>query len=53
MRGENGETILPSHVVLKAKRDENDHTYTFKARLEARGQGFDLVYAPVIDFALV
>lgn len=58
-RGEQGEGILPSHVVLKIKRDRNGNPSRFKARVVAGGNfqvpGMDLnaVYAPVVDLTVV
>lgn len=58
-RGRKGEVILPTHVVLKVKRNENGLPIKFKARVVAGGnfqvpgQDFEGVYSPVIDFTLV
>jgi len=50
---------LPSHVILKIKRNENGLAERFKARvvagghLQIKGTDCDNVYAPVVDYALV
>ncbi len=55
-KGPNGESILPTHVILKIKRDEQGRPIRFKARIVAgghmqiHGKDFDAVYAPVVDF---
>ena len=58
-RGPKGEIILPTHVVLKIKRDEMGNPEKFKARVVAggnfqiQGKDYDSVYAPVVDFTMV
>ncbi len=58
-KGPNGESILPTHVILKIKRDEQGLPIRFKARIVAGGRmqihrkDFDAVYAPVVDFTNV
>lgn len=50
---------LPTHVVLKIKRDNLGNPAQFKARvvaggnLQIQGQDFDTVFSPVADFTLV
>ena len=50
--------VLPTHVVLKVKRDENGLATRFKARIVAGGHlqviGKDVegVYAPVVDYSI-
>ncbi len=50
---------LPTHIILRIKRDENGNPIRFKARivvgghLQRPGIDFDNVYSPVVDFALV
>ena len=54
--GPRGERLLPTHVILKIKRNEHGQAVRFKARIVAGGnhqvQGKDVhgVYAPVIDY---
>ena len=56
IQGPNGEGILPTHFVLKIKRDEDGNPIRFKARIVAGGnhqvQGYDFddVYSPVVQF---
>lgn len=51
--------LIPTHIVLKIKRDKNGKPVRFKARIVAGGnlqiKGIDYqdVYAPVVDFSLV
>ena len=58
-RGPKGEMIVPTHVVLNIKRDEEGNPVQFKARVVAGGnfqvQGvdYDSVYTPVVDFTMV
>eukprot|EP00171_Calliarthron_tuberculosum_P001098 IDg1098t1 len=55
----NGAKVLPSHIILRIKRDEKGHPTRFKARVVAggnyqvRGKDFESVYAPVVDFTAV
>ena len=50
---------IPTHLILKVKRNSNGQSYRFKARIVAGGnlqikeEDFDVVYYPVIDFILV
>eukprot|EP00171_Calliarthron_tuberculosum_P021766 IDg21766t1 len=54
-----GNRVLPSHVVLKVKRNEEGQPVRFKARIVAggnfqvQGKDFNSIYAPVVDFTLV
>lgn len=57
--GKHDEVVLPSHVVLKVKRDADGNPSRFKARvvaggnLQIPGKDFNAVYAPVVDFTAV
>lgn len=50
--------VLPTHVVLKMKRDENGIAKRFKARvvsggsLQVIGKDCDVLYAPVVDYSI-
>ena len=54
--GPNGERLIPTHVILKIKRNPDSHPVRFKARVVAGGNlqiknlDYDGVYAPVVDF---
>lgn len=51
--------VLPTHIVLKIKRDENGAASRFKARvvagghLQVRERDFGEVYAPVINYPII
>ncbi len=51
--------VLPSHVILKVKRDENGAATRFKARVVVGGHkqqrdiDFDDIYAPVVEFSSI
>lgn len=53
------ENILPSHIILRIKRNENGHPIRFKARIvvggnyQVKGRDFDTVYSPVVSFTTV
>ena len=57
--GPKGERLLPTHINLKIKRNEDGLPIRFKARVVAggnhqiHGEDYDEVYAPVIDFCIV
>ena len=59
LQGPNGERLLPTHMVLKIKRNEDGHPVRFKAlvvaggHLQIQGLDFDGVYAPFVGFANV
>lgn len=54
--GPDGERLLPTHMVLKIKRNKHGQATRFKARvvagghLQIEGLDFDGVYAPVVSF---
>jgi len=54
-----GKRPLPTHIVLRIKRDAYGNPIRFKSRIvvggnfQVRGVDYEEVYAPVVDFALV
>ena len=57
-KGKSGGKILPTHVVLRIKRDSDGNPSRFKARivaggnLQTIGRDVDSVYAPVVDYTV-
>eukprot|EP00171_Calliarthron_tuberculosum_P019463 IDg19463t1 len=51
--------VLPSHIVLRIKRNELGHPIRFKARIvvggnhQVKGKDFESVYSPVVSFTTV
>lgn len=51
--------VLPSHIILRIKRNESGHPIRFKARIvvggnhQVKGRDFDSVYSPVVSFTTV